>query len=329
MLSSLDKEVRRFQSSAMAHGTSKNLWTQIRTYLMFCLYAEVVYLPISSDNLSRYMAFLARSFKAWVSVLNYLNGVRFYHLAHGYTFPQSKDFRVLLTLRGIRKRLCAPVSQKLPITIQILTRIYQCMDMSNITHVVLWSAFLTAFFGFLRKSNLLPPTSATFDPTKHLSRKSFSYSTPGELLLHISWSKTIQFHQRQLTIPFLQIPGNPLCPVNAYQRMVALVPAPQSSPAFLVPFGTCYTTLTHHAFSTYLQYFLRRSGIDPTSYSGHSFRRGGCTFAASCNVPPHLLKIHGDWQSSSFERYMYLPLSKRRQVTQAMAKLIHGQSTTK
>lgn len=322
LVSSLDRQVKHYQSTAMAPGSTKNLLSQIRTYLLFCLHTKIGYLPIAPIDLNRYVAFLSRTVKSWNSVINYLNGVRFYHLSHGLDFHQNQNFHVQLTLRGIRKRLCAPVSQKLPITIDILNRIYAILDPHNQTHTVLWASFLIAFFGFLRKSNLIPPNTSTFHPSKHISRGSFSHQPDGTLVLHLTWSKTVQFQQRVISIPYSPIPNSPLCPVSAYTRMISLFPAPPSSPAFIVPFGSSLITLTHSSFTSYLHYFLRRVGLDSSKFSGHSFRRGGCSFAASVNIPPHLLKIHGDWQSSAFERYMVLPLTQRQQVTHKMAAAI-------
>lgn len=292
--------------------------------MLFCLHAKITYLPIRPTDLSRYIAFLARSLKAWISVLNYLNGVRIYHAAHGYQFPQMRNFSVLLTLRGLRKRLSATPSQKLPITVDILLNIYKKMDYNNITHNVLWCLFLIAFFGFLRKSNLVPPTRFSFDLTKHISRGSFHLQPDGTLYLNITWSKTIQCRERSLIIPFSPIPHSPLCPVAAYKRMVQLIPAPLSSPAFLVPLASSLTTLTYTSFTSHLHYLLAKVGLKPSNFSGHSFRRGGCTFAASCNIPSHLLKIHGDWRSSAYERYISLPVTQRRQVSHTMSKHLQG-----
>ena len=39
---------------------------------------------------------------------------------------------------------------------------------------------------------------------------------------------------------------------------------------------------------------LVRCSIDSTKYSGHSFQRGGTTFAQSHGVPGHYLKLQGN-----------------------------------
>ncbi len=159
LLSALDTEARDIQGQAMAKGTYKNLFTQIRTFLTYCLYANMAFLPVSSEDLIRYIVFLARSFNSFTAICNYLNGVRFLHVSNGLRFTLLTDFHVALTLRGVKKCMSSkpPLGTKLPITVPILHHIFSFIHPDNPLHVSLWAAFLVGFFGFLRKSNLVPP----------------------------------------------------------------------------------------------------------------------------------------------------------------------------
>ena len=49
---------------------------------------------------------------------------------------------------------------------------------------------------------------------------------------------------------------------------------------------------------------LRSAGFNPKDYSGHSFRRGGCSHAFQLGVPAACIKLRGDWKSSACERYI-------------------------
>ena len=313
-------EARHLQHQAFAAGTSRNLHTQIRTYVLFCLYTGLKHLPVSDTVLIRYITFLSRSFKSWTSILNYINGVRFYHASNGFSFHVVKTHSISLTLKGIRKQLSCNPHQKLPITIDILTRIHSVMDFSKNFHVTLWAAFLLAFFGFLRKSNIAPPppqppiclTLPNIFPV--LLYPPIQWNPTPDL----TWSKTIQSHQRVLSIPFDSIPyqihhfvQSPLSN-SCYPKYLPL------PTAFLLPSGSSLTLLTHSSFVIYLRLFLSQIGADPSQYSGHSFRRGGCSYAWAAGVPPELLKIHGDWRSDAFHRYISIPLCHRHRVAQQM-----------
>ena len=59
-------------------------------------------------------------------------------------------------------------------------------------------------------------------------------------------------------------------------------------------------------------------GSDPDTVSGHSFRRGGATFAALAGVPAELIKLQGDWRSSAYELYIVFPPSQKLSTTELM-----------
>jgi len=191
-----------------------------------------------------------------------------------------------------------------------------------ICFISLWSAYLIAFYGFLRKSNILPPPQHTFNHNKHISRKSFTFTSDGNLLLTLTWSKTNQYGERCVILPFRQMPGSILCPVAAFKHMLSLIPAPSHSPEFVIPTSSGLLSITHTIFVNHLRKFIHLRGYQSHRYSGHSFRKGGCTFAASCGVPAELLKVHGDWRSSAYESYLCMPLVQRHKVAAQMAKSI-------
>ena len=53
-----------------------------------------------------------------------------------------------------------------------------------------------------------------------------------------------------------------------------------------------------------LKNVLLAKGCDPASYSAHSFRRGGATYAAQCGARPEMIKALGDWRSSAYLVYI-------------------------
>ena len=93
--------------------------------------------------------------------------------------------------------------------------------------------YLTAFFSFLRVSNLVPHSIKAFSPIEQMSRGDVLFATPGIHLL-IKWSKTIQTRD---TIRILKIPSlgsSPLCPVQAIKNLLLITPGTENSPLFQV-----------------------------------------------------------------------------------------------
>ena len=60
---------------------------------------------------------------------------------------------------------------------------------------------------------------------------------------------------------------------------------------------------------------LKALGYPADKYSGHSFRRGGASFALQCGLPTDLIKLQGDWSSNAYERYLEPSFELRKQVT--------------
>ena len=57
----------------------------------------------------------------------------------------------------------------------------------------------------------------------------------------------------------------------------------------------------HHRFSSGPQIW----GVkDAALFTGHSFRRGGATWAFQAGIPGELIQICGDWASDAYKRYL-------------------------
>jgi integrase len=208
-------------------------------------------------------------------------------------------------LLGIKRTKGDAVKTKLPITPEILHRIRLALSPLDAEDSVFWAVCLIAFFGLFRKGNLLLKSDSSFDPTKHLRRRDFGF-VPSGIIVEVRWNKTIQFLQRTLQIPLPLLKNHPLCPVSAVLRSFSLVTPPSlDAPAFLLPSTEGrVTSLTQSKFTKKLTKVLSLSGYDSSLFSGHSFRRGGATWALQCGFPSDVIKILGDWRSDAYLRYI-------------------------
>ena len=295
-------------------STQKSYATHRKRYLEFCLQFGYQPVPVSQVVLQRYVAHLARNLK-YSSIRQYLNIIRLLHVEQGLPNPLQENQPLTLVLRGVRRTLGDTTARKLPITPQILLKIRSFLDWSNASHVTFWGAALAAFFGMLRRSNLIP--SPPFNRNKHL-RRCDVIAFPWGLGLSIRWSKTIQFRERELLVPLPRLPGHPLDPVAAVLAVFRLHPkAPPEAPAFLDVQGLGqYTPAT---FTKVLKRCLGQLGIDSQAFSGHSFRRGGATWALHNKLPAEAIKILGDWRSDAYLAYVEIPLLSRVNLVSRLA----------
>ena len=159
------------------------------------------------------------------------------------------------------------------------------------------------FFALLRRANVLPPSEG-HNPSKHLCRNDITFH-PWGMMLRIKWTKTIQFKERCLDIPIARFTGNPLCPVTAtFHAFSATQGAPSCGPAFVLPFGNSFKPLLASKFVRRIRQLLVVCNVNPTSFSGHSFRRGGATWAYQVGIPVDMIRILGDWKSNAYTHYI-------------------------
>jgi hypothetical protein len=317
----LERDVRKTKKAAFATGTKCNLLTQWKAFLYFCLYFCLVPVPASVETVQLYIQFLSREFASVQSIKNYVNGVKLLHLYKAEVFPHIGSFNLNLMYRGLSRMKLHCVKQVLPITFNILLKMFAHIDCNCYIDVTVWCCFLLAFFMFARKSNMVPPSVFGFDNKKHLQRGDIKCNSFG-LIVRIKWSKTIQFGERILSIPLTAIPGSVLCPVSAYINMCRMIPGTPSSPAFLIPQNDKFITLTYSTFTHHLKRLLNLAGINADSYSGHSFRRGGATAAFKAGVPGELIQLHGDWKSDAYLQYLNIDMAEKLKVSKSIALLI-------
>lgn len=118
----LKGELHSTRRKAYAEGTHKNLKIQWETYLLFCFYFKLTYLPVNTNTLSLYAQFLSRSFKSSHSIRNYLSGVKTMHHLLGFSTDQINEFLINLGLRGIARSKPHLIRKAEAITPEILLR---------------------------------------------------------------------------------------------------------------------------------------------------------------------------------------------------------------
>ena len=249
-----------------------------------------------------------------------LSSLKFLHLAYDVDFPNN-SFQIDMTMQGLKRRLAQVPFQVLPITPKVLRAMYRYLDMSSNEDLALWCAYLVAFFGLLRKKNVVPE-GRLHDPVKVLSRRNFSIDLAGNrIYMYIGFSKTNQFGARDLILP---IPGNSdpaLDPVRHLSELFRRIDSSPSSPAFSYGQGRA---INYSKFTSRLKTLLTDAGFPASQFSGHSFRRGGASYLHSCGGSALMVQAAGDWSSSCFTRYIFLSLEERLRSQLLMSNAINS-----
>ena len=69
---------------------------------------------------------------------------------------------------------------------------------------------------------------------------------------------------------------------------------------------------------------LLKTVLDPSQFSGHSFQRGGASFALQCGIPAEWIKLQGDWAINAYERYLDPSLSLCKQLASKTGMAFQG-----
>ncbi|KAI8490895.1 hypothetical protein Bbelb_313140 [Branchiostoma belcheri] len=104
-------------------------------------------------------------------------------------------------------------------------------------------------------------------------------------------------------MPFF-LEGHGASSMEAYLNMCRLLPAAGTCCPLIPSRAGGLVTLTHDTLVTHLKTLLHTAGFPAARFSGHSFRRGGATYAWHCGADPATIKLLGDWSSDAYERYL-------------------------
>lgn len=267
--------------------------------------------PISEELLLLFITFCHKRLYLRESTIRlYLAGIRYNYLKAGLPNPwQSQSgvlVRVNLILKGIKRNQGISQRTRLPFTADIVFIMCSTLKAGLFTpflDALMQAAVLIAFFGFLRCAEFTT-LSNKFDKKVHVCIEDLTFQNDTCALLHLKSSKTDRFRQG-VVIKYFRNPR--MCPVHTLQeylsrRYVVFPQTKLTDPLFVTE---DMKPLTRAFFLQCLNRLLNVIGLDPSKYSGHSFRIGAATSAATAGLQDHMIKTLGRWTSDAYNRYIH------------------------
>ena len=99
---------------------------------------------------------------------NYVSAIKAYFSMYGLNYAMLEDPRIRYFIKSVRINCPLAIPKRNIMDIDVLKRLI-CLCNSIRMGSVYKAVFLTGFFGFLCLSNLAPHSTATFDPSRHLT----------------------------------------------------------------------------------------------------------------------------------------------------------------
>ena len=202
-----------YRAHTFPEGTKSTYRTYRDSYFQFCQFTGYPPVPATTSAICQYAAFLARSLKT-PSIRQYVGVIGLLHKEFGLPNPLLENWALSSLMKGIKRIKGDKVSQKLPITPELLIGVHSKLNTWHSFDASFWAICLTAFYGLFRKSHLLSTSHKSFDPSRQFTKQDFVFF-PWGMLLSVRWSKTIQFREREVQIPIPYIPNSVLCPCRA------------------------------------------------------------------------------------------------------------------
>jgi hypothetical protein len=288
--------------AAWAPNTLEKYRLGVARFIRFCTeqhVASVFQLPASEFLLCAFAASSASS-RSGSAIRNDISAVRAWHIISNV--PYFGNLRLNYTLRGVEN--LTPESSKRPprppITLGMLTILYDHLNLLEPLDACCWAAAVTAFWGQVRLGELLSRWQTKFTMG--------SVPTPLNLSHPPHLKDAVKLH-----LPSTKMKGRRgetiyLCPQfgcsnpnSALSIHLLTNNVPPELPLFSYRSANGLVALTPRKLMARCNAVWSMHGLP--SCSGHSFRIGGTTELLLSNVPPHIVKLLGRWSSDAFLRY--------------------------
>ena len=305
--------------NGLKFSTQKTYASAQKQYIDFCDTYGYQVIPSSEQHILLFIAYLYKKRFPATSIRVYLSAVRSLHLQLGYKNPSEDSYRIKQALKAIERSDSKP-KQKLPITYEILCRWKPFFDVYNPVHRMWWAMFTLAHFALLRAAEFTIPNQSVFTVSQHLVNSDVKFQVIDfnvkYMILHLKQSKT-DTKGTGVDI-YIGCTGTTVCAYCAMAQFISqkTLYNDKTSPLFIFPNGT---HITKNLLSKTIKLYMSRIGLDPSSYSGHSFRIGGATTMASRNFADWEIKMGGRWSSEAYQRYIRVPVPQLVQFAKRMA----------
>ncbi|XP_078332529.1 uncharacterized protein LOC111130663 isoform X2 [Crassostrea virginica] len=302
----ISSRIEALMSNSISSSTQLVYNTGYQTFVRFNLMNNFCQ-NATEDTLMRFVTHCFDSLNlSYQTIKLYLCGIRHHLLLQGIPNPFASDVklqRLHMLLNGIKRQHRSSRPSRKPITTNILLDLVTTLQkgmFSPYSDLLISTVCVVAFFGFLRCAEFTCKSS--FDPESNLCLSDLMVHKD-HAVLTLKQSKTDPF-RRGIGIKLFRNNAT-LCPLKQLASYLCLRNRnfnnnPQD-PLFVMENGNA---LTRSYFLAMLKDLLNRSGHADSGITGHSFRIGAATSAATARIEDHLIKCMGRWSSDSYLRYI-------------------------
>ncbi|XP_067323906.1 uncharacterized protein [Anolis sagrei] len=299
-LAGWNEEILRGMSLALAPNSRKSYLRTVQEFIEFRQsYSLPSVLPVPYDHIAKFCVYSKRRGLAPQTIRSKLAALAYWLKAQG--LPDfTNDFRLHKVVSGWSREGQRQPDGRQPFTPDILRglrQIWPRLCSSHYEQRLFHAASLTAFFGALRVSELIPTSK------KDLSQRALLFSDvtirDEQLQIRVRSSKTDQRAMGSL-ISLSKCADDDICPVFAVTQFITIR---GSTPGYFF----CHQhggPLTKYQFWTLTAKALKLLGLGHLKFGTHSFRIGAASTAANLGYDSVSIKTLGRWRSEAYKGYV-------------------------
>ena len=276
--------------------------------------------PDSLQTVLLFIELLASNVLSYRVFMNYISALKYMFRRYGWSCASFSHPLVLRLLKGVNYSVIPNPRPKGIFTFNQIREISSLCELFEST-LTYRAAFLIAFYGLFRISNIAPQSIRLFDRARHLLRCDVKFEFPG-VHIRLKWAKNVQAPEKIHVIKLPEVRDPLLCPVQTLRQLLAKK-LPGHDPLLILD---DYTLLTQTLLRKCLATFVRTLGLPVPHFGFHSFRRTGGTLAFDANTPLDSIKMQGLWSSDAIWSYISDHTSHSLQFPLALQRLANSLS---
>lgn len=238
-------------------------------------------------------------------IQNWLNGLRMWHLFNNVEWHGQSGWLPSLKKAADKKGVAFKRPLWGPVERVHLITLLSHLDLTLPRDAARWATTTTAFWGCRRLGKLLPKSTNKFNLVHDTSRSTpISRSVVNGLRtisLHLPWTKTTGTKGGECHLT--EIPGDPLCPIQALHNHLKVNHSPPPATPFFAFRSTSSSWITQlkQDFINWINLIFREHNLEHVF--GHSFCIGGSLAYLLLGVKPEIIMKIGGWTSLCFLIY--------------------------
>lgn len=289
-LEHLEQEASRLLYRSLAPNTHQSYNTALAKFNQFRAQYDLAQIwPVPTNQLVHFIAYLSINNLSYRTICLYISAMSYHHKILG-ALDNTRHFIVTKSLEGVRRSVGVNKDIRLPISIQLFTKIIHSLKSvcrSPYESLLFAATYTVTFFGLLRVSEVLA-----------LQANHISQNQLGQFFITISSSKTDQTG-RSSVVQIQQLPQTHFCPSSTITPFLQARP-PRKPTLFVHIDGSPVTRSQFQAVLDKSLSFLQVKG----HYKSHSFRIGMATELANQGFSNEKIQELGRWTSNSFLTYI-------------------------